>query len=258
MTKSGSIESPTPSGLRQVKIQSRQQNSPLWLPIRLLWQLGVNPFKRLGWRNQALLAGVVLTLFLLKPPIIPNWFEPIPNQTVPNPPLAMSGGDPYLRALMRTISVSESNQAQPYQLLYGGTYFEGWERHPDRCLPIVAGPNVGQCTTAAGRYQFITTTWQEKAHLYHPDPRGWMFWQSYPFDPVSQDRVVYNWLADAGAWGTDLSELLRADQLDEVLYRLSGTWTSLGYGIEDNAMTPYLQSRYDQFLQEELARVDPS
>ena len=36
------------------------------------------------------------------------------------PPLTMEGGNPYLRALMRTISFSESNYQNPYYVIYGG------------------------------------------------------------------------------------------------------------------------------------------
>lgn len=168
-------------------------------------------------------------------------------------PLEMQGGDPYLRALMRTISAAESNTAEPYHTLYGGELVKDLSQHPDVCVEIVAGPNIGDCTTAAGRYQFLTTTWFEKAKIYHPDPPGWYaFWSDYRFDAVSQDWVVYHWLSDREAWGVDIPQLLRDGRLDEVLRMLSGTWTSLGYGIEDNAMTPYLAEVYDAMLQEEL------
>lgn len=167
-------------------------------------------------------------------------------------PLVMEGGDPYIRALMRTISVSEANDARPYSLLYGGERARDLSRHPDRCLTIMAGPNVGNCTTAAGRYQFLTTTWQEKAKFYHPQPSGFWLWQSYSFEPQFQDEVVYAWLSDSQAWGADLSALLRTGEVSEVLRILSGTWTSLGYGIEDNVHTSTLPEIYEELLKEEL------
>jgi muramidase (phage lysozyme) len=168
-------------------------------------------------------------------------------------PLAMSGGDPYIRALMRTISASESNMSKPYHLLYGGKTLSDLSRHPDQCIEIVAGPNTGDCTTAAGRYQFLTTTWQDKAATYHPNRPAWYnFWGDYDFSPESQDEVVYNWLTDTDAWGVDIAELLRNGQIHTVLEMLSGTWTSLGYGIEDNSMSDALPQIYDKMLQEEL------
>jgi muramidase (phage lysozyme) len=43
-----------------------------------------------------------------------------------------------------------------------------------------------------------------------------------------------------------------------VLRRLSGTWTSLGYGIESNTMTARLPRIYQEILQEELENVPAS
>jgi muramidase (phage lysozyme) len=164
----------------------------------------------------------------------------------------MQGGDPYVRALMRTISASESNDASPYAVLYGGQHITDFSEHPDLCIRIVSGPNQGNCTTAAGRYQFLTTTWNEKARLYHPNPTRFLFWETYSFEPEYQDEVVYAWLHDPQAWGVDIPTLLRAGELREVLRLLSGTWTSLGYGIEDNQMTGTLPQIYQKMLQEEL------
>ncbi|MEM1291243.1 MAG: glycoside hydrolase family protein [Cyanobacteria bacterium P01_H01_bin.162] len=168
-------------------------------------------------------------------------------------PLAMEAGDPHVRALMRTISAAESYTAAPYHTLYGGDLVNDLTHHPDKCVTIVVGPNTGDCTTAAGRYQFLTTTWLEKADAYHPEPPRWYsWWGNYSFEPIYQDEVVYRWLSDPAAWNADIPELLRQGQLEDVLYLLSGTWTSLGYGIEDNSMTPHLQAIYQEALAEEL------
>ncbi len=173
-------------------------------------------------------------------------------------PLAMVGGNPYLRALMRTISASEAYDPSPYTLLYGGKHVQDLSEHPDRCIPIRFGLNRKKCSTAAGRYQFLTTTWQEKAAFYHPNPSGWLFWQRYSFVPEYQDQVVYAWLNDPYAWKMDIPKRLENGELEVVLERLSGTWTSLGYGIEDNKITPYLAQIYEQMLAEELNAASSS
>jgi muramidase (phage lysozyme) len=224
------------------------------LQVQRLARQGLQNFKKIGLRNRLILAGLLVSLVTLRPTLAPlaQYFQP--SQTL-YPPLIMTDGDPYVRALMRTISASESNDLKPYSLLYGGQYFSDWSQHPDQCIVIRSGPNNGNCTTAAGRYQFITSTWEEKARLYHPAPDGWLFWQHYSFDPISQDRVVYRWLSDSEAWGVDIPKLLKKGQLDEVLSRLSGTWTSLGYGIETNEITPHLNEMYRKFLTEELAQA---
>ncbi|MEP0783004.1 MULTISPECIES: glycoside hydrolase family protein [unclassified Coleofasciculus] len=167
-------------------------------------------------------------------------------------PLAMQGGDPYIRALMRTISASEANVAQPYRVIYGGQYVQDLSQHPQMCIPIGVGPNTGKCSTAAGRYQMLNTTWLEKAQRYHPQPSEFMFWHSYSFEPQFQDAVVYAWLSDRKAWKVDISKLLRQGKLKKVLRLLSGTWTSLGYGIETNSMSGKLPEIYEQMLKEEL------
>lgn len=168
-------------------------------------------------------------------------------------PLAMKGGDPYIRALMRTITASEANVTKPYHVIYGNRYVADLSRHPELCVPIVAGPNVGKCTTAAGRYQFLNITWSNTAKQYHPNPSGLWWWKSYSFEPEYQDKVVHAWLSDSKAWGADLPQLLREGKTEKVLRLLSGTWTSLGYGIETNSMSKYLPQIYQNMLEEELS-----
>ena len=169
------------------------------------------------------------------------------------PPLVMNGGDPYVRALMRTISASEANYARPYSILYGGKRVNDLSTHPDRCVPITVGPNKGDCTTAAGRYQFLTGTWLEKSEKYHPARSQFWIRNGYRFNPEFQDAVVYQWLTDDDAWSMDIAAELQQGNLDRVLERLSGTWTSLGYGIETNRTSPMLPKIYEDMLEDELA-----
>lgn len=206
--------------------------------------------------------------FALKPLLVASiaafvfgaWFKHLPQEKshldpvfgVNLPPLVMQGGDPYIRALMRTISASEANDFRPYSILYGGRHTQDLSSHPEQCVTIVSGPNQGNCSTAAGRYQLLNHTWYTLAQRYHPHPSGFLLWKSYSFEPEYQDQVVYAWLKDPQEWGTDISVQLRQGKLDRVLKRLSGTWTSLGYGIEDNAMTGSLPQVYQKMLREEL------
>ncbi len=216
----------------------------------------VRKTKRSGWRLHLLVLGLCGGLTLFQCVNLGRWrfFPHFPPGKIA--PLEMTGGDPHIRALMRTISATEANDASPYTLLYGGTHIQSLSQHPDRCVPIHFGPNQGNCTTAAGRYQFLTTTWLEKAALYHPNPSAFLFWETYSFEPEYQDRVVYAWLTDPLAWdGVDISALLAAGKLSQVLRLLSSTWTSLGYGIENNAITPYLQEIYHHMLAEELGQT---
>ena len=189
-----------------------------------------------------------------------SWHSPstsLPNNVTPSlhgtQPLVMEGGDPYIRALMRTITASESNVSRPYHVLYGGKQVEDLSSHPEVCVTIVAGPNVGNCTTAAGRYQMLDFTWDRQARKYHPQPSGIWRWKTYSFEAEYQDAVVHSWLSDSNVWGTDISQLLRQGEIEQVLRILSGTWTSLGYGIETNSMSGYLPGIYRNMLAEELS-----
>lgn len=213
----------------------------------------VKPRRKLQRSQVVVLIGILGLLTLL-------WQGPRTSNYLgtenPTPPLVMQAGNPYVRALMRTISASEAHDPSPYNLLYGGGRSETLRHHPDQCITILAGPNQGNCTTAAGRYQFITTTWLDKAQQYHPNPSEFWLWESFSFEPKYQDAVVYAWLMDSQAWGgEEIPVLLQEGQLDQVLHLLSGTWTSLGYGIEDNAMTSSLGHIYQKMLAEELAQT---
>ena len=176
--------------------------------------------------------------------------------TTRNPPLVMTGGDPYIRALMRMISASEASDRQPYSVIYGGSHAKSLDRHPEQCIRITSGPNINNCSTAAGRYQMINTTWATMAKKYHPQPSCmlFVFQCGYSFEPEDQDAVVHAWLSDEQFWKMNIPELLKAGKLEQVRKRLSSTWTSLGYGIETNTVTPKLAGIYQQLLTEELAR----
>ncbi|MCL2927849.1 MAG: glycoside hydrolase family protein [Trichodesmium sp. MAG_R01] len=175
------------------------------------------------------------------------------------PRLVMKGGDPYIRALMRTISASESNYSEPYHVVYTGKRVSDLSKHPDWCITIVSGPNKGNCSTAAGRYQMLSNTWYLMAKRYYPRHHdSFMFWKSYSFEPKYQDAVVYGWLSDRKYWKADIPELLRRGELNQVLQLLSGTWTSLGYGIETNSMTKHLPTVYKKVLEDELSLLGGS
>ena len=176
--------------------------------------------------------------------------------------LVMEGGDPYLRALMRTISASESNVLRPYHVVHGGDSVVSLDQHPNRCESIGGGPNRGNCSTAAGRYQLLYGTWLELAAKHHPDHTDDPLDATrLSFAPRYQDMVVHAWLADPRAWGgMDVAQQLRQGRVQPVLRRLSSAWTSLGYGIESNRMSRQLPRIYQDLLREELARagVDPA
>jgi len=124
----------------------------------------LRPFIVLRRRLIAASVAVILLVFVWS-----NWLKQEPRSrqspifNVSFPPLVKHGGDPYIRALMRTISGSEANDSQPYSILYGGQHIHDLSRHPEQCVTIITGPNRGKCSTAAGRYQLLNTTWDKLA-----------------------------------------------------------------------------------------------
>ena len=174
------------------------------------------------------------------------------------PPLVMTGGNPYIRSLMRTISESEANGNRPYNLIYSGKQVFDLSRHPNQCITIVSGPHKGECSTAAGRYQLLNSTWLEKVQKYYHKSSKGVSENSYSFEPQFQDQVVYAWLNDHHTWGANIANLLEQRKLAQVLQLLSGTWTSLGYGTENNSNTPLLSQIYQKVLIEELAQANSS
>jgi len=219
--------------------------------ILVLSKLGrISQFQSFSWqRSQQLLSKLSQYWDSMPASRIPDSFSTSIHGTQP---LAMQGGDPYIRALMRTITASEANVNRPYHVIYGGKQIDDLEEHPQLCVTIVAGPNTGNCTTAAGRYQMLDFTWDKTAKQYHPQPSGFWRWKTYSFEAEYQDAVVHAWLSDQDAWSTDIPKLLRKGEITQVLRLLSGTWTSLGYGIETNSMSSHLPQIYQNMLLEEL------
>lgn len=208
---------------------------------------------KLNGKKAAISVATLAVLLLI-------WFTLGQNKVAPpkepdqTPPLVMTGGDPYIRALMRTISASEAQDSDPYTVFYGGQHITDLSQHPDQCITIVSGLHKGECTTAAGRYQLLSTTWDEKVQQYHPEhSQNTSDTVSESFQPRQQDAVVYAWLSDRNAWKIDINAELEKGNLNEVLKHLSATWTSLGYGIETNSVTSQLPKIYQKALAEELA-----
>ena len=127
---------------------------------------------------------------------------------------------PEQRALLDTIAGTE---APDYHTVYGGRRVDDLSRHPGIDTPIQSGPNAGKTSSAAGRYQFLKSTWDGQARkLGLAD-----------FSPESQDFAAWD-LAES-TYGGGLADALRSGDpaaLANVGKRLSGVWTSLPGGIE--------------------------
>lgn len=148
---------------------------------------------------------------------------------------------PEARALLDVIAGTES--AGAYNVLYGGNQFNDYTAHPNQYVQITSGPNAGQYTTAAGRYQFLTPTWQRLATDYKlPD-----------FSPASQDLGAWYDAQDVyqNRTGRDLQSDLAAGgatNMRRISNALRGEWTSLPGGIEQGQNQSQFERTYNAAL----------
>jgi muramidase (phage lysozyme) len=140
---------------------------------------------------------------------------------------------PEGKALLDAIAGSESGG---YNSRYPSKTFSGYDDHPRIDERILSGPNKGLTSNAAGRYQFLSTTWDQ--------------WKpGNAFTPENQDIAAYNLAIAAYGYGEQgLLKALRENPL-AVANKLSGTWTSLPGGIEPNNATNGFISRYKKSVE---------
>lgn len=129
---------------------------------------------------------------------------------------------PEARALLDAIAGSES--AGRYDVMYGGGRFDPALGHPHQAVPITTGPNAGKTSSAAGRYQFLGSTWDDVAAQHGLSD----------FSPQSQDLGAWFLAADEYKrdTGRDLQADLAAGRTEAVAPSLRDVWTSLPGGIE--------------------------
>jgi len=185
------------------------------------------------------------------PPIVDrrNWWErTMPKalggkdapDTKANVSASSAAVSPEGRALLDTIASTEANS---YNVMYGGRKFDSYADHPRTAVPITSGPNAGRTSSAAGRYQFLASTWDAQAKKLGLGD----------FSPANQDIAAYD-LA-RGVYrrktGRDLDSDLKSKDpavIAGIGSALAGTWTSLPGGIEQGQGSGKFVSSFNRFL----------
>lgn len=155
--------------------------------------------------------------------------------------LAWSDAAPYQKAFLNTLAGPESGGR--YNVVYGGGRFNDFSHHPNQAVTIQTGPNAGRTSSAAGKYQFLGSTWDDQAQkLGLPD-----------FSPINQDKAAWNLAAETykTKTGQDLATVLQSGDptaIAGVGQALRGVWTSLPGGIEQGTTNDKFVTAYQKAL----------
>ncbi len=145
------------------------------------------------------------------------------------------GRDRRVKAFLDTIAAAEGTATpEGYRTQYTGTKFVSFQDHPRemRC-----GRRYGKklCSDAAGRYQFLSTTWDRFAKKFG----------IHDFSPQNQDLVAVELIRERGALGD-----VEAGRLEPAVRKLAYIWPSFRrFGGSVESSMPKLEAMYQQNLE---------
>ncbi len=118
--------------------------------------------------------------------------------------------DPNMRRYLDLLSFMEGTQKNGYYTKFGGGRINDLSRHPNQ----IWDKTGDGATSATGRYQFLTDTWNEQAKILGLKD----------FGPESQDIAAVSLIMRRGA----VDDILKGD-IDAANRKLSKEWASLPY-----------------------------
>ncbi|NET24267.1 glycoside hydrolase family 104 protein [Okeania sp. SIO1I7] len=147
---------------------------------------------------------------------------------------------PRIRAFLDTIAVTEGTTGpQGYYRQYTNDHFSSFEDHPREMKCGIDRNNEKLCSDAAGRYQFLSTSWD----LYAP------MVGAKNFGPTYQDRVAIELIREK-----DALEDIEQGRIEEAFRKLYMVWPSFGETpTEVERLMPKLVGTYNN----NLARYQP-
>jgi len=118
-----------------------------------------------------------------------------------------------VQAFLKAIRWAEGTAGvDGYRTMFTGKLFDGYDKHPNikHCIPLRSGGQL--CSTAAGAYQFLFSTWSYlKIRLQLSD-----------FSPANQDLAAVELIREKGA----LEDVL-AGNFDLAVTKVNKVWASL-------------------------------
>lgn len=126
--------------------------------------------------------------------------------------LAVLIQNPNVRKMLDIISHAEGTTKHGYNTNFGGSRLESLDAHPNTRQNFKQTDGKTNVTTAAGRYQFLNSTWNNLAKQYGLKD----------FSGVSQDMGAVGLIIGRGA----LDNVLQGDIVGAVK-KLGGEWASL-------------------------------
>lgn len=144
----------------------------------------------------------------------------------------------YEKALHDTIAFAEGTRDRSndgYDVLFGGSTYASCARHPNRCIKYGS-----TCSTAAGRYQFLYSTWNSIANA-----RGYA-----TFEPENQERGAAYLIGSVRKATIPTDRALTSAEFQNVMAKISYEWASLPpgrYGQPSKSMTQ-LRTLYCSFV----------
>lgn len=124
----------------------------------------------------------------------------------------------FQKALHDSIAFAEGTRnrsSDGYDVMFSYQLMNGCSRHPNRCI------TYGRtCSTAAGRYQFLTTTWNSVARARNLGT----------FEPENQERGAAYLISTTRRVSVPQSRAMTASEFSNAMSKLSYEWASLPPG----------------------------